>query len=58
MLLAFLISDQVNINNVQNPSVLNRIAFVSVGLILGSFAVILLIKTKHSFIELIKKELS
>lgn len=58
MLLAFLISNQVTINNINNPSILSRITFVLVGLILGSFAVILLIKTKRSFIELIKKELS
>lgn len=58
LLFAFLFSNQVTINNINNPSILNRVAFVSVGLILGSFAVILLIKTKRSFIELIKKELS
>lgn len=58
MLLAFLISDQVTINSINNPSILSRITFVLLGLILGSFAVILLIKTKRSFIELIKKELT
>ncbi len=58
MLLAFLISDQVTVNSINNPSILNRIAFVSVGLILGAFIAMILIKIKRSFIELIKKELS
>ena len=58
MLLAFLISDQVTINNINNPSVLNRIGLISVGLIFMAFGAMILTKTKRSFIELIKKELN